>query len=885
MLSSYLGKLRSQALEKAEEFVLAAFNERRETTAEEFDRKVYYPKETDAVAKQVLEHCGEFLKRKVKLVIRDSQTDLTCLISESLGLQGNSGKGWRRFATLSRVTGILSGATSTTLLALAALDFWNPGGWVLAVVAVGGGLISWLGNWSGKKAEKVAEARRNRARREALLAARKSVNQTFDTFTDKVAGAAAECGRATMAAALTPPLREAVVSKLIAMSSCEARTRFAGLREALPSREPQRILSDAARHLQDLTYPSNPRAAKLIWLGEDWIEDPEGLTADSDSWKLVQKHKEPSFGERLMGLIGAFFARTTSHPRVGDGDKWLRLARTMTTEIDGLTETFTDLDNIIHGNRPRVHLIGDYNTGKTSFIKRLLIESGQPLPNNLMVGGNPTTAEVGEFEWEGTSLVDTPGLQSTRPGDTELALQVCADSSFLLCLLQPNLLGSSIDLLTSVLKGNEKRALAPKLKRALFIINRSDELGIDPADDPDEYLRLCRRKQSELFQALSRRQITFDMDNIVCMASDPYGLVGDRRDVNMCQYDKFREWDGFAAFVHAVRSMKKRAMRTGIDVSVLEGGMARLGTLRITQRTMFQNARNQKELFLRLEDLLRTSAAEGKRILAHIESRLDLILDEATQGYLSDALGATNEAELIEASKTLNMWWNEKTFQEDVEHWEKESRDHIDRWFTRIQDEMGRRIMSPEFARVFPGSTITYDSSALGPNQGGRNSWWNFIESAARTGGRRDVIYDIGKFFGQKFRPWGAVKVAARFAKVAAILGAVGAGLDIFDFVRSRQATEKREQARIDAAKFLRESSEEVRKSLFGGDDSATGPCAYLAGHISNLGPIRESLHQSVLGKEKEENMLNKQLDTLNDLIADARKRLGLPKEAENANV
>jgi len=109
-----------------------------------------------------------------------------------------------------------------------------------------------------------------------------------------------------------------------------------------------------------------------------------------------------------MGLIGAFFARTTSHPRVGDGDKWLRLARTMTTEIDGLTETFTDLDNIIHGNRPRVHLIGDYNTGKTSFIKRLLIESGQPLPNNLMVGGNPTTAEVGEFEWEGTSLVDTP---------------------------------------------------------------------------------------------------------------------------------------------------------------------------------------------------------------------------------------------------------------------------------------------------------------------------------------------------------------------------------------------------------------------------------------------------------------------------------------------
>ena len=109
--------------------------------------------------------------------------------------------------------------------------------------------------------------------------------------------------------------------------------------------------------------------------------------------------------------------------------------------------------------------------------------------------------------------------------------------------------------------------------------------------------------------------------------------------------------------------------------------------------------------------------------------------------------------------------------------------------------------------------------------------------------------------------------------------------MDIFDFVRSRQATEKREQARIDAAKFLRESSEEVRKSLFGGDDSATGPCAYLAGHISNLGPIRESLHQSVLGKEKEENMLNKQLDTLNDLIADARKRLGLPKEAENANV
>jgi hypothetical protein len=144
-------------------------------------------------------------------------------------------------------------------------------------------------------------------------------------------------------------------------------------------------------------------------------------------------------------------------------------------------------------------------------------------------------------------------------------------------------------------------------------------------------------------------------------------------------------------------------------------------------------------------------------------------------------------------------------------------------------------------------------------------------------------VYSIGKFFGYRFRPWGAVKAAAKIAKIGAVLAVVGVGLDVLDWVRSSQTAKRREQARREAVKFIRESRAEVRKSLLGDDADSRGPSAYLEGHIAELRGLRDKTQRSLISQEQEVHSLRERLLLLSQLVADARVRLGLPPESDVA--
>jgi hypothetical protein len=512
-------------------------------------------------------------------------------------------------------------------------------------------------------------------------------------------------------------------------------------------------------------------------------------------------------------------------------------------------------------------------------VRRLLIDAGEALPERIEIRGDPTTSGVVEFEWDGVLLVDSPGLQSTRAADTAVSLRALSDACHVICLLQPNLLGSSLDLLALILKGDDSAGLAPKLARAVLVINRADELGVDPSEDPEEYGRLCVRKKAELVQALARRGITVPTSRIVCVASDPYGLVGDRRDVNARQYDPFREWDGFSQFGRIVHSLKAQASRIGVDVSLLEGGAARMAEVRRQTRTDVETASEKLTVLGRIKDSLGDAEEEGQRIRANIDARLDAMLDEITEGYLSDAMGAITESELHEVATALARWWEDASFLAQVDRWQNESRRNIERWFTRTQAEVGRCMSSPAFFQAFPEVKQAFDASRLKPRGGGHRSWWDFVETTVRSGGTRDVVYDVGKFFRYDFRPWEAVKTGAKIAKVGAVLAAVGVGLDAIDWAMSAKAANKREEARRDAAKFLRDSRDAIRDSLLGGEAAVLGPGAYLAEHASELARMLNELHESFLGEKRAHKALETQVRLLNEVISDARARLGLPEE------
>jgi hypothetical protein len=430
-----------------------------------------------------------------------------------------------------------------------------------------------------------------------------------------------------------------------------------------------------------------------------------------------------------------------------------------------------------------------------------------------------------------------------------------------------------------MLQGEPVSGRAPKLGRTLLVLNRSDELGVDPSDDPEEFDRLAQRKQIELVKAFARRRVEIPDGRVVCMASDPFGLVGERQDVNAVQYDAYRSWDGFNTFINSIRNLRSEALRVGADIAALEGGMARIGTLRTSRRRELAEARAQIAFTKRLYQLLNAAALEASRIRGHIEARLDALLDQTTQAHIQDAMGAATDDEIQEAAKALSKWWKDEAFKTRLERWEKESRTAIDRWFTRTHEEVGRRMQSKEFLQAHPEARSAFNAASMGGKDKATGAWAKIVQSAFQAGGQRTVVYDVAKSFGTKFRPWGATKLAAKIGRLGSVLAFVGVGLDAWDWHQAAKSTKKRETARKKASQFLHASKDEVRKSLLGENGRSDGPRAYLDDVGAEVIRLRDAIGGEIGERETAAETGVADIQALTDALADARAKLGLPPE------
>ena len=69
-----------------------------------------------------------------------------------------------------------------------------------------------------------------------------------------------------------------------------------------------------------------------------------------------------------------------------------------------------------------VVLFGAYDAGKSSLLKRLLVDWGSPVPEWLTVSGRRETFESKRVEVTGLGLTDTPGLSSGNGEHDDLTL-------------------------------------------------------------------------------------------------------------------------------------------------------------------------------------------------------------------------------------------------------------------------------------------------------------------------------------------------------------------------------------------------------------------------------------------------------------------------------
>jgi len=205
----------------------------------------------------------------------------------------------------------------------------------------------------------------------------------------------------------------------------------------------------------------------------------------------------------------------------------------------------------------RVTLFGPYDSGKSSLLKRLLVEGGCSIPEWLTVSARRETFEVESIEWFDLRLQDTPGLGGGAQSHSDTALQAAFGADVLLIVLPPQLITGEVDQIRSILQVYSEASEFASFRSLMFVISRVDEAGASPDDARDEFERRIQSKKQELAHLLDGLQIHVKPSSIFAVAADPYGMVGDLRTPSATFYDSGREWDGINSLVTTLKGLSR----------------------------------------------------------------------------------------------------------------------------------------------------------------------------------------------------------------------------------------------------------------------------------------------------------------------------------------
>ncbi|MGV9671688.1 GTPase domain-containing protein [Gordonia sp. NPDC003504] len=193
-------------------------------------------------------------------------------------------------------------------------------------------------------------------------------------------------------------------------------------------------------------------------------------------------------------------------------------------------------------SRPVATLVGSYDTGKSSLLRRLLIDSGRSVPDWLTISARHETFESNSVEIGDCLVRDTPGFAVDAKdirgqSNSSRALDAVGLTDLAIAVVTPQLVTSDRDLFRRLINRNWPASAL------WFVISRFDEAGADPEYNLAGYEDLCARKVAEL-------RDLFDLSPdvpVFVVAQDPFQEVGPDNDVSAAVWDKYRSWDGMNA--------------------------------------------------------------------------------------------------------------------------------------------------------------------------------------------------------------------------------------------------------------------------------------------------------------------------------------------------
>ncbi|MFK3957918.1 GTPase [Guptibacillus hwajinpoensis] len=458
-----------------------------------------------------------------------------------------------------------------------------------------------------------------------------------------------------------------------------------------------------------------------------------------------------------------------------------------------------------------IAFIGQYNAGKSSTIAALtnakfvdkvyknidgeekLVEVFQVDGNSLFVGAQIMTDETREYNWKDVNIIDTPGIYSGRTDHDQKTLDQISKSDLIVYVISNELFNPqgaeffrklvnemhrSSQILLVINKMSREPGKPEILKKSILeviepyhssdffttFIDSKDYLKAQREEDDEERSYLIEDSnfvafQESLMKLIEKNQLnarlTTPLHRGIEILEKSLNIVSTDNKLSLGVLEVLRRK---ALLIKATETRFRNAVRSElnkVEHQVIMAGEKIAGKVDGQHSEEEVNA-SVKEAENHIEGYTKSTLDQIQLHLSKEIERLEGELENLQNSSLVKSVAASLQAQLAE-KKTLNN--------SDIAGKEK-----IPAILTKGPEYLGK----------------------LG-------------NLAAKVS--KDQVYDFVKFFGGKFKPWGAAKLTKLINKIGPALSILGVVLDVFFSAKEEVDEAKFEQA-------LRESRAEIREEF-----------------------------------------------------------------------
>ena len=432
-----------------------------------------------------------------------------------------------------------------------------------------------------------------------------------------------------------------------------------------------------------------------------------------------------------------------------------------------------------------IAFIGQYNAGKSTLIKAL---TGDP---TVKISADVCTDFITEYPWHDVLLVDTPGIYAGKTEHDEITLDRISRCDLLVFMVSNELFNP---------QGGEffkKVCEMQRVGQMLLVVNKMSRGG-----DP-KYLIKSILEVIEPYHPNDFYTCFIDANSYL--------------DAQLEQDQEEKEFlindSKFDTFLSSLEKLIDRNKLSAKLATPLHRAVDTLDQARNLLSTDDPTTRNLLELLRR--KVLKFKASQT-RFQNDYQSRLNDFEHEVIM--LGDTVASKVDGQHTEDDINNEIHKAEQQIEVLSRNTTQRIQSDLEEQLQNLQTELEELMQSPL------GRSLTEEIAI--PSSGvpkGNNYGVNFSTETSEffknspdllksvgvlaSGVSRDLVYNIGKFIGIKFKPWGAINGTKFINGLGAVIGAVGVVVDVIITIQ-----EKEEKVRIEQQ--LREARSNIRESF-----------------------------------------------------------------------